>query len=1104
GAELARGYLNRPELTAERFVPSPFVEGDRLYKTGDLARYLPDGNIEFLGRNDFQVKIRGFRIELGEIEARLLEHESIRDAVVLAREDVSGEKRLVAYYVSHEGSAVSVESLRTHLLAALPEYMVPAAYVVLEALPLNANGKVDRKALPAPDGEAYATREYESPLGEVEETLAQIWCEVLKLDRVGRHDDFFELGGHSLLAVRVLSQMREQLRAEITLTQLFAHPVLCDIARLVSESKRQALSAIVRVDRSERLPVSFAQQRLWFLAQMDGVSQAYHIPFGLRLSGELDRVALGMALDRLVARHETLRTTFVTIEGEAYQRIGAPESGFALTDYDLRGHSDAGAELARLKAEEISAPFDLESGPLIRGRLIRVDEHEYELLLTMHHIVSDGWSMGVLLSELSTLYRAFCNGEQPVLPELPIQYADYAVWQRRELGGGVLQEQSAYWKRTLADAPPLHEVPTDRPRPAQQDYAGSHVGLALDAELTAGLKALSRRHGTTLFMTLLAAWSTLLGRLSGQEDVVIGTPVANRRRAEVEGLIGFFVNTLALRVDLSGQPSVSEVLARVKKQTLAAQEHQDVPFEQVVEVVAPPRSLSHAPLFQVLFAWQNNERGELALPGLSINSAGAAASISKFDLTLNLFEAGDRIVGEVEYATSLFERSTVERYLSYLHRLLQAMVADDGQHIGQLPMLPDAERHRVLVEWNATEREYPSDRCIQELFEAQVAASPDAVAVVHEREQLTYGELNARANQLAHYLHEESGVKPGDRVALTMRRSSWLICAELAIVKCGATYVPIDEAMPAERQRFVLDDCGIAVLLSLQGQEVAESPGVRRIDLDALSLAEHAAANLGVTSDAPAYVMYTSGSTGEPKGAVIPHCAITRLVCNSGYARFGPGDRVAFAANPAFDASTMEVWAPLLNGGSTVVIDRDTVLEPTAFKHELQKQQVNVLWLTVGLFNQYADALGEVFSSLRYLIVGGDALDVDVIRRVLRNGAPKHLLNGYGPTETTTFAATYEITDVPQSWTSVPIGRPIGNTRIYIVDAHGEPVPVGVAGEVCIGGAGVALGYLNRPELTAERFVPSPFVEGDRLYKTGDLARYLPDGNIEFLGRNDF
>ena len=623
-------------------------------------------------------------------------------------------------------------------------------------------------------------------------------------------------------------------------------------------------------------------------------------------------------------------------------------------------------------------------------------------------------------------------------------------------------------------------------------------------ELTAQLKVLSQRYGTTLFTTILAGWGALLSRLSGQTDVVIGTPVANRRHAEVEELIGFFVNTLAVRLDYSDNPTVSDVLERVKQQSVQAQQHQDLPFEQVVELINPPRSLSHAPIFQVMFAWQNNGQARLELEGLDVTPLAARHSVAKFDLSLELREVDGCIHGALEYATALFERATVERYVEYLRRVLVGMTAAETEPISCLAMMPESERQQLVVEWNATEAPYPADRCVHELFEEQVARTPDAVALVHEDTQLTYGELNARANRLAHYLRE-CGVMPDTRVALCMERSIELVVSLLAVLKAGGAYVPLDPSYPLDRLEYMLEDCGARIFLSRSGEPSAVDGDAQRIDVDRVD-GRGSVENLGLvwSSDATAYIMYTSGSTGTPKGVLVPHRAIARLVINNGYADFGADDRVAFAANPAFDASTMEVWAPLLNGGRIVVIEQDTLLTPERFKEHLLVQGVTVLWLTAGLFAQYADALSEAFGRLRFLIVGGDVLDVNAISQVLAHGRPRHLLNGYGPTETTTFAATYEVRALGDRVTSIPIGRPIANTRVYILDEHLEPVPIGVAGELYIGGAGVARGYLNRPELTAERFIASPFVAGDRLYKTGDVARYLADGNIEYLGRNDF
>jgi amino acid adenylation domain-containing protein len=1098
GVQVARGYLGRPELTGERFLDDPFVPGGRMYRTGDLARWLADGSIEYLGRNDFQVKIRGFRIELGEIEARLEEMAEVREAVVMAREDASGDKRLVAYYVAPD--AIEVEVLRARLSEHLPEHMVPAAYVRMDALPLTPNGKADRKALPAPEGDAFAARAYEAPLGETETAVAAIWAEVLGAERVGRHDHFFAMGGHSLLAVRVISRVRQAMGVEAALGDLFQRPVLAEFARGLDAAGRADLPAIERVERGEGMALSFAQQRLWFLEQLGSAGKAYHMPTRLHLRGELDRGALVRALDRIVERHEALRTVFRQVDGEPVQVVTAG-SRFRLAEHDLAGREDADAELRRLVAEEADEPFDLEHGPLIRGRLVRLAADEHVLAVTMHHIVSDGWSMGVLTRELGALYAAFLRGESDPLPELPVQYADYAAWQRKWVDGEVLQKQADYWKSALTGAPELLEIPTDHARPAVQRHAGGTAGLELDEELTAGLRALGQKHGTTLFMTLMAGWAATLGRLSGQDDVVIGTPTANRGRSEIEGLIGFFVNTLALRMDLSGSPTVAELLGRVKARATEAQDHQDIPFEQVVDLVQPARSMAHSPLFQAMFTWQSAAQGTLELPGLTLGGVAAAAQASaKFDLSLSLQETGGRVTGGVSYATSLFEQATVERYLGYFRAVLAAMVADDAQAVDRLPLLPADERARVVTAFNATAAEFPRAACIHELFRAHAERTPAAVAVVCGGEELTYAELDARANGLAHHLRGR-GIGAGDYVAILMQRSVELVVAELGVLKAGAAYVPIDPTFPAERVAFMVADSGSRVVLGRTGDELPEL-GVERVDVDALPVSADGL-DVVLTSDAPAYVMYTSGSTGAPKGVVVPHRAIARLVVNGGYAEFDASSRVAFASNPAFDATTMEVWAPLLNGGGIVVIPQDVLLEPRRFGDALVRHGVNTLWMTVGLFNQYADELAAEIPLLRYLIVGGDALDPRIISRVLRGHAPRNLVNGYGPTETTTFAITHAIEDVAEGARSIPLGRPISNTRIYILDAQGQPVPVGVAGEIYIGGEGVALGYLNRPELTAERFVPDPF-HGGRMYRTGDLGRWLADGTVEFLGRNDF
>ena len=867
-------------------------------------------------------------------------------------------------------------------------------------------------------------------------------------------------------------------------------------------------SPIERADRGTRLPLSFAQSRLWFLEQLGGLGSAYHIRARRRLRGPLHREALGRALDRIVARHEALRTTFVMVNGEPEQRIAPEGVGFRLGEHDLSGHPDAAAELERLAAEEGSAPFSLERGPLIRGRLIRMGPEEHFLLLTMHHIVADGWSTGVFFNEMGALYGAFQRGEPDPLPPLEVQYADYAAWQRRWLDGEVLRQQSEYWGNTLAGAPELLELPTDRARPPVQDHAGGLAAVELDEELTAGLKALGARHGTTLFMTLLAGWAIVLGRLSCAEDVVIGTPSANRGRREIEGLIGFFVNTLALRLDLSGSPSVAELLGRVKARTLEAQDHQDIPFEQVVERVQPVRSLAYSPLFQVMFAWQSASGAGLALQGLeAATGRGVSQTLAKFDLLLTLSERDGRIAGGAEYATALFERATVERYLGYLRVVLKAMADDDRQAVDALPLLSAEERRQVVEGWNATGAPYPRGVGVHELFEAQVRRAPHAVAVVDGDRSLTYAELNARANRVARALAAR-GLGADTRVAILIPRSAELVAAELAVLKAGAAYVPLDATYPAERTASMVADSGSPVVLSRSGETVPGLPGVERIDLD--TLGEWSEDDLGVSAggEAVAYVMYTSGSTGEPKGVMVPHRAIAQLVLANGQVDLGPGDRVAMAANPAFDAATMEVWGALLNGGRVVVVDQDVLLDPHAYGRLLRERGVTALLITPVLFNQYAEVIPEALAGVRHVLTGGDRALPAAYARIQGESSRAAVHNCYGPTETTCFSVAHAIgaEDLADQNRSVPIGRPRANARAYVLDGAGAPVPVGVVGELYLGGAGVAHGYWRRRGLTAERFVPDPFgpEPGGRLYRTGDLVRRRADGRLEFIGRTDF
>ncbi|MCB4424428.1 amino acid adenylation domain-containing protein [Xenorhabdus nematophila] len=1118
GTGVARGYLNRPALTAERFRPDPFSANPlaRMYKTGDLGRWLPDGNIEYLGRNDFQVKIRGFRIELGEIEAKLMDCRGVREAVVIAREDEPGQKRLVAYLRPLDGAELVPAELREQLSRHLADAMLPGAFVTLETFPLTPNGKLDRQSLPVPDASSVAMRCYAAPVGETEIVLAQIWQTLLGLERVGRHDHFFELGGHSLLAVRLVVRIRQTLARELSLQQLFAQPVLMQLAHTLTDSATTTHAIIPVADRSQPLPLSFAQQRLWFLGQLDpAASQAYHLPAALRLSGSLDHHALTVALDRLVARHESLRTRFVLVGGQPCQHIDPADIGFTLSFHDFcqldpELHTQRVAEFAE---QEAQIPFDFTQGPLIRGQLLQLADEEHVLLLTMHHIITDGWSLGVLVRELGAFYRAALNDDDDPLPPLSIQYADYAVWQHDMLQSASLTEQRDFWCSQLDGIPALLTLPTDRPRPALQSYVGDHVPFHLDAPLLASLKTLGQRHNSTLFMTVLTAWSIVLSRLSGQDDIVIGTPVANRPHHELEELIGFFVNTLALRVTFNHDLSVAELIAQVRERALAAYDHQDLPFEQVVEALQPERNLSYSPVFQVMLALNNTPAQALTLPGLQLKPCEQSQHKTHFDLTLSLTETETGLAGALAYAADLFDTTTIERMVGYLTNILTAMTDDETQTIAALPMLTETERQQLLVEFNATASDFPQDALIHQLFEAQAAKTPDATAIVYGEQSLSYGELNQRANHLAHHLMTQ-GVRPDDRIAICVERSLDSVVGLLAILKAGGAYVPLDTDYPTERLAYMLEDAAPVVLLTQTSQldKLSGTLPVVILDtqnalLESQSIHNPETQMQGLTSRHLAYVIYTSGSTGQPKGVMVEHRNVLRLIINNGFADIGPDDCIAHCANMAFDASTWEIWSALLNGGCLHVVSQPVLLDPVRFCDSLIRGKVTGLWLTAGLFNEYLDTLKPVFRQLRYLLIGGDVLDPNKIQQVqLAESKPTYLINGYGPTETTTFAATYTIPSSVDVARSIPIGCPIANTQIYILDSQGRPVPVGVAGEIYIAGNGVARGYLNRPELTAERFLADPFSQDTdaHMYKTGDLGRWLADGNIEYLGRNDF
>ncbi|QBL78240.1 non-ribosomal peptide synthetase [Burkholderia pseudomallei] len=1139
GVQVARGYLNRPELTRERFIDDPFVAGGRLYRTGDLARWRTDGRLEYLGRNDFQVKIRGFRIELGEIEAQLAKVTGVREVVVLARDSASdtdqnadlnasatansSEKRLVAYY---KGDA-DVAALRAQAAQHLPSYMVPSAYVRLDAWPLTPNGKLDRRALPEPADDAYARAEYEAPQGAKEEALAAIWRELLHVERVSRHDNFFELGGHSLLAVQLVSRLRQALSVEVALSTVFGAPVLSALAERLEAENTAVLPPIPLAPRDGRIALSLAQQRLWFLTQLEGVSEAYHMSGAVRLDGPLNREVLQRALNRIVMRHEALRTCFAREEGEPIQVI-QPHADLTVSYHDLREAEQSEQRAKDLSQAHASAPFDLSRDLPVRVLLLQLEDDAHVVQVVMHHIASDGWSVGVFLQELSALYGSFIAEQGDPLAPLPLQYADYAAWQRRWLASGQLEKQGAFWQTNLSGAPTLLELPTDRPRPPKQSHAGASVEVKLGAALSERVKRLSQRHGVTPYMTLLSSWAAVLSRLSGQEEVVIGSPVAGRNRTEVEALIGFFVNTLALRLDLSSEPTVGELLKRTKAQVLSAQAHQDLPFDQVVERVKPPRSTAHPPLFQVMFVWQNMPAGELTIPGLTIRAVETPLQTAQFELTLSLQEAGDDIVGHLNYASALFDESTVRRYVTYWCRLLEGMTAGAAdQTIVGLPLLDEAERKQVVYEWNATERDYPIEQCIHQLFEAQVDRKPEAIALTFEGQRLSYAELNARANRLAHYL-QGRGVGPDRLVALCAERGIEMVVGLLAILKAGGAYVPLDPAYASDRLRGIVQDSQPALVLAdaVGRAALGELDGalpVIDLETDALRWREMPATNPEVASQHVhhlAYVIYTSGSTGRPKGVMVEHAQVVRLF-GATQAWFGFDERDVWTLfhSYGFDFSVWEMWGALLHGGRLVIVPTEVTRTPSAFFALLCAEGVTVLNQTPSAFQALMSAQEEreeaagnieranvVAHRLRYVIFGGEALEPRTLASwYARHGERTQLVNMYGITETTVHVTYYALrAEDAMRLGASPIGVRIPDLQLYVLDARREPVPMGVTGELYVGGAGVARGYLNRPELTRERFIDDPFVAGGRLYKTGDLARWRTDGSLEYLGRNDF
>jgi len=1124
GAGLARGYLNQPELTAEKFIDVElFGKTERIYKTGDLARWLPDGNIEFLGRIDQQIKLRGFRIELGEIEAVLGQYPGVKETVANLYE-ADGDKYIVAYLTTDNGN-FSSDELRNWLKTRLPDYMIPSHFLCLDSLPLTANGKIDRKALPAP--EAQQTVGFSPPATTAEDLLAALWTGVLKREDIGRHDNFFELGGHSLLATQLVARIRESFQVELPIRAVFEHPQLSGLAAAIDAAAGGVRLPAIEPQADDAPKVlSFAQQRLWFLDQFEGNNSAtYNIPFALRLSGRLNVEALQQSLQWLTERHAGLRSHFPTIAGQALVQIRATETIEALQIHDLRPlPADAREhEAQRLADSHAIAPFDLGQGPLFRADLLLLEDTEAVLSLNMHHIISDGWSMGVFMRDWQHAYTAFAEGGQPDLPPLAIQYSDYAAWQRQWFQGEVLQRQIDYWTGQLKGLPELLELPTDKPRPPQQSYQGAHFAHSLPATLSQAVGQFSVQQGATLFMTLLATFEVLLSRYSRQQDICVGSPIANRTHAHTEDLIGFFANTLILRGQVEPQQSFIDLLQATRKTCLDAYAHQDIPFEMLVEKLQPTRSLSHSPLFQVMFVLQNNESAELALPGLDVTALGTEYPIAKFDLTLNIAEQDGQLHCSWEYATDLFAGDTIERMAGHFEALLNAIVDNPQQAIGKLPLLTEQET-RQLQAWNDTATDYPKDRTVVDLFERQVETTPDHIALVFDGQALSYRQLNDKANQLAHYLlnlKTETGAALLDNnplIAIAVERSPDMIVGLLAILKAGGAYVPVDPHYPAVRIRHMLEDSQAPLLLTQSRLLEQLSPaelehGCMALCLDELDVSGQPTENLAGKSGPEdlAYVIYTSGSTGMPKGAGVFHQGVTNLVYwFTTQFQLNSRDRVLIVSPFSFDLTQKNIFSPLIIGGQ-LHLPASTHYDPDHLCNLVEQQKITWLNCAPSAFYPLLEPNDEhrflKLASLRYLFLGGEAIVFSRLKAWLdfSDGRTK-LVNGYGPTECTAICAAYLLDHDREAPSSriLPIGKPIYNCKVFILDKHLALLPIGVPGELCIAGIGIGSGYLNRPELTAEKFVEVElFGKSVHIYRTGDLAKWLPDGNLEYLGRID-
>ncbi len=1087
GAGLARGYLNRAELTTEKFVNNPFETDAKMYKTGDLARWLPDGNIEFLGRIDSQVKVRGFRIELGEIEARLLSYEGIEEAIVIAKEE-TGNSYLCAYITGNKEFAIS--ELREYLAKGLPDYMIPACFMQLEKLPLTSNGKADRKALPEPDGSITTGAEYEAPRSEIEEKLVIIWQEVLHLQKIGINDNFFELGGHSLKAINIAAKINKELNVSVPLREMFKTPTIKGLADYVKGTKQSVYSRIEPVEKKEYYELSSAQKRMYTLQQFEENNISYNMPMVITLEGQLDKTKLEETFDKLIQRHEALRTSFEVIDGEPVQVVHN-EINFEIE------YIESDKEKAKKIAAKFVKAFDLSKAPLIRVALTKVNDKEHILMIDMHHIISDGVSMGILTKEFIEIY----DGKE--LAELRIQYKDFAAWQNELFKSGEIKKQEEYWLKSFEEEIPVLNLPTDYQRPSMQSFEGDNIGFELNEELTNKLKQIAKETGSTMYMVLLSACNILLSKYSGQEDIVIGSPIAGRPHADLENIMGMFVNTLAMRNYPDSNKTFKEFLTEVKASSLQAFENQDYQFEELIDKLSITRDLSRNPLFDVMFVMQNMDAGEIQIEGLKFKPYEIDNKIAKFDMTITAVESGKTIGLTLNYCTKLFNKVTIERLYKHLYNILKAIARDINIKLSDIEMLTEDERHQLLVDFNDTKTQYPNNKMIPELFEEQAARTPDSIAVVYQSKQLTYSELNEKANQLAGAL-QEKGVKPESIVGLMVDRSLDMIVSIMAILKAGGAYLPIDPEYPQERIEYMLEDSGAQLLITdKQLQEgTTYKTDIILLEDNKLYTGDYSNLETTVKPNNLAYVIYTSGTTGKPKGVMIEHMSMSDTIqWRKNEYSLGITDKVLQLFSYAFDGFVTSFFTPIVSGATVVIASSDEAKDPIAIKKYISRVGITHFISVPSLYQAIIEGASKnELSSLRIVTLAGENITENLVRMSKELSEEIELVNEYGPTENTV-AST--IARNLQCNTKVTIGKPIANAKVYILDKHNNLLPAGVAGELCVSGKGLARGYLNRIELTTEKFVDNSFEMETKMYKTGDLARWLPDGNIEFLGRID-